>query len=296
MVPDGPQARRIMAERSAKFEALLRLGRHEYTVKETRTIKEITTSDFSRKYVLKSLSGKELNFIQKVKRHVSGLEHPDRIRPYSARVAYNLNGANLNEGEYTGYCEIDVSGAYWKTALDLGYISKEIYREGNDRDQVRKQVRLMALGALAKKTEYLRYSPPYGPSDIEIEVEVCELEVFWDNISYSFGLVMNECFQVFRGQTLGYWVDAVFVRQDVSTLVRKFFSDQGFDVKLLPLERIEVLPDEKDERKLFIRRHFPGGEVKDLPPFDRQTGRAGENTFKAARERFLQKLSKYDIG
>jgi len=292
MVPEGNGGRRLMNERAAKFEALLRLSGRPYSVIETKAVKQIEWEGGRRKYVLKSLTGKELNFIKKVKRHVGGLELPARLRPFTASVAYNLNAANLEPGQYDGYCEIDVSGAYWKTAFDLGYISREIFTEGNDKTQVRKKVRLMALGSLAKKTERLEYSPPYDARNIRVDVDVCPLEIFWDNISYSFGLVMNECFSVFRDQILGYWVDAVFVRQDAAALVRKFFAGQGYDVKLIPLENLEVLEDEKDDRKLFIRRTIKG-EVKDLPPFDRLTGRAGQNTFKAARERFLGYFEKY---
>lgn len=294
LIQDGKGARGKMEERAARFEAMLRLSGVEYSVISTRTTKQVIPSSGveGRRYIIKGLTGKELNFIKAVKAYVRTLDLPDRLRPFATSIPFNLNATNLSEGEYLGYCEIDVSSAYWKTAFNLGYIDRSLFKLGNDQDVIRKKVRLMALGSLAKRTEIITYCPPYRPKDMTVQLETCDLEVFWDNISYSFGLVMQEAFNTFSRQMLGYWVDAIFIRQDVATLARKFFASQGFEVKLVPLEKIEILPSEK-EGYLFIRRHFPGGEAKDLPGFDKRTGSMKGSSYKAARERFLRRVAQY---
>lgn len=294
VIQDGKGARAKMEERAARFEGMLRLSGVEYSVISSRTTKQVIPSGGveGRRYIIKGLTGKELNFIKAVKAYVRTLEVPDRIRPFATSIPFNLNATNLSQGEYFGYCEIDVSSAYWKTAFNLQYINRPLFDLGNNKDVIRKKVRLMALGSLAKRTEKITYCAPYRPQDMTVKVDTCELEVFWDNISYSFGLVMQEAFNAFSNQMLGYWVDAIFIRQDVATLARKFFSSQGFDVKLVPLEKIEVLSAQKDGY-LFVRRHFPGGEIKDLPAFDQRTGAMKGSSYKAARERFLRRVAQY---
>jgi hypothetical protein len=280
-----------MSSRAVQFEYMLRAAGLSYEVVKTKSTITITPDNEAfkpQKFIAAGLKAKDLQFISKVVRHFQGMKPPKLIRPSGKVIRYNGYTANMNVGEYRGIIEIDVSGAYWEQANKLGYLGEELYREGKDTEQVEKRTRLISLGALAKKTEILHYSPPdYRP---KVKVKERPTWIFWDNICYTFGNAMDQVFWKFPGQIMGYWVDAVFCMGTVAALTKKAFEDQGYPVTIKRIEKMEIRVYPHDERKLQILRYLPDGRIKELPPFI--PGRRPDS-FNSLREKMLAEIEKH---
>lgn len=289
-IPEGKE--KSLHQRVGFQEALIRATGKPYKLIETRTTTEIRVpGETPVKYFMRGLQSAELHFLAKVKKHFRRLENESRpvyIRPYGTCCYYNQNDSNLKPGEYSDVCEIDVSSAYWHQAKKLGYLTEELFREGNDKSKIRKKVRLMALGSLAKRTTVKSFEPPYDDFDIEIIEE--DTAVFWDNITYTFGLEMQECFSFFNGLVLGYWVDAIFVKNAAAIPVKQWFQGRGYGVTVEPLKKVVI--ESVDGRKMRIVRITADGKKKDLPPFDPKNQKV--KSFKAVKERILAALDNYE--
>ena len=72
-----------------------------------------------------NLSGHDVHFIKKVKEHFSNLKLPKRIsedRPFYEYFMPISSYKNI-ENVY----EVDLNAAYWQAALNLGYITDELF-------------------------------------------------------------------------------------------------------------------------------------------------------------------------
>lgn len=294
-------------QQTQAFERKLRSYGVPYRIEETKTTVKIIPRfcDMpSRQWVVSDLTPRELSFIARVKKHFNKLPQAERMRPYQAATFFNGFSRGLNPGVFTGFTEIDVSGAYWKAAFNLGYLTEDLYNDGakpyereeNDKGELireigyRKKTRLISLGSLAKKVIVRDFYPLDNGSwdEVIIPPETKETSVFWDNITFYFGLTMQEIADTFPKDIIGYWVDAVFCKTEVSAIVTKAFAQKGYSVKIVPIKRLIITETQKGQ--LQILRERLDGEILELPPFDR----AGERkrNFQAARERFLDGLKK----
>lgn len=117
------------------------------------------------------------------------------------------------EGTYSGYTELDVTGAYWSVARNLGVISEDIYRLSEQRDEsgklvISKRARLMALGSLAARKDVYHFD---GRERKLVEVrEDKRLASMFFHIARVVGECMTEIYQ--QCDCLGFWVDACIVR------------------------------------------------------------------------------------
>ena len=249
--------------RSAGYEQVVQALGVSYVIERTKSTLTVIPDDHrlkAMKWIEKGMSVNDARFIKQVKDYAGSLEKPKRIRPHAGSTYYFQNYEEMRQGVYENYIELDVSGAYWETALKLGYISEEIYREGFNYE---KMIRLISLGALAKRTEKIRYEPPiYEMGDIKIDIP--ETEVFWDNISYSFSLVMTQIAGLFRGKILGFWVDALFVDSSVTAEVIEAFRQAGYELKLVRWDKIEIADIGGGKMQIVRERE---GERKELPSF-----------------------------
>lgn len=280
MIPEGED----LDKRSILTEKMLRLSGVEYTRIRTKSKVIIRPSDSAyqeKQYILKTLTPDELRFIGRVKKHFQTLPKPKRL---GSVVKYNGSGKGIIPGVHTNYTEIDVNAAYWETAHKLGYIDDDLKKEA---ESYSKRARLVSLGALAKRTEYITYSPPdFNITDIRIETS--ELRQFWDNITWYFGTEMDRISEKFGSDVMGYWVDAIFCRNEAAAEIRQAFNMAGYPVKIVPLDRLEVR--EVDSGVFDILRYI-GGKPKPLPPFDTNEGRV--STIKGAREKLLDSFQAY---
>jgi len=293
--PDGDKGAEEMKRSIERHKSRLQKAKIPYKEFVTKSkTKFIPTKPgwekFSFEFVLKGFSNRELLFIQKVKRHFAGLERPERLRPYGTGTTYWGNVGGLEIGDYPGYVEIDVNSCYWEVAKQLGYLTEELYLEGKDETKVRKKLRLVSLGALAKKVIVFEYDR--DGELIDISEDICDEEIFWDNITYRFSLTMEAIKKAFYRDVLGYWVDAFFVKKDAAPLVQLAFMQEGYETKIENWDLIQVLPGTKEDR-CFIRRKR-GEEIKDLPEFRTDGNRGGsvKNAIMQLKMKFEQRHKK----
>lgn len=265
-----PEDKPLRVRKESEFQERLLIAMGEgYRLERTKSVVNIIPHNKKVRgcrFFLKGLDTKDLLFIKKVKKHIRGLPFPDRFRKWGTNTYYFRNSKKLEVGIYSGVCEIDVNSAYWKCAKDLGYINKDLYEEGNDPERVSKKTRLMALGSCAKKTEIKEVYFQDGELKEDFTITEEPTEVFWDNITFTFGNAMNEVYSIFESDMFGFWVDAVFCRTASAAKVRQTFTKMGYPVKLVRLDKIEVV--KTDNNKVKIIRYLSDGRVKELPPFD----------------------------
>jgi len=186
----------------------------------------------------------------------------------SQSVNYILDGGR-QPGTYAGLTEIDLNGAYWTAAYLLGYISKECYQKGFERDKkgelkIPKHIRLVALGALARRRTVREFVPGQGYELKPLEYDPHQGGVFFD-CAKLIGEVMVKCVAAIhnagikRNPFMFFWFDALFVRQELAPLVAKFFLQHGFASKQIEIEKA-VIEHGKNGRVVTV--HETRGRIK----------------------------------
>lgn len=200
------------------------------------------------------IAKKHLWFLRYTKNAVQNsgayIENEHRLKQLNASsVEYILDGGR-HPGTYEGVTEIDLNGAYWSAAHQLGYISDSVYMRGIERDEsgelkVPKGVRLIALGALARKRTIREFTPDSGYEYIGLDYDAHLGGVFFD-CAKLIGDVMLKCVAAVNqsgidtNPFLFYWFDALFVRRELAPLVSKFFALHNFGSKEIELKRIVI--------------------------------------------------------
>lgn len=183
---------------------------------------------------------KYLNFIKRVKKEViesaNFMNLRDSIRPYY----FDRNKTfSSDEKIFYGYIEIDINGAYWKTAEILGFISNETYKDGLSTP---KKIRLVALGSAASMKDVLQW-------DTEKMEYFCRGQNYSKEgrnaffaISFHVGELMRELIKYVPDMYLFFWVDAVVVHPAYANYTVEFFKDRGYECKLKELSFIRYSP------------------------------------------------------
>lgn len=204
---------------------------------------------------------RELYFINKVKRHVENTLPKDFIfnRP---NIDYYHFG-DCKPGEVYKNCfEIDINSAYWFLAYKHGFISKQLFEEGCNKEKISKKTRLASLGVLAKKTR-------------EHNFDGKEFEVGEEKRSFTEGVfffVAAEVGNILKRLSLSvgksfifFWVDAIFVKDDASyQFLLSEFTKLDLYVKAKQLKYIKIKqnsfevrgyddkPGELDKRDFYV--------------------------------------------
>ncbi len=154
----------------------------------------------------------ELHFIQAVRRHAQSIDWPYRRSKHD--IQFNKM-RSLPIGLYDNLIEFDLTAAYWTIAHREGIISQELYDRAMETDddgelKIRKRVRLMALGSLARVREHHRY-PGHGDELIFVGREYDEKtgSMFFE-VAHQCSIIMQEV--VSATDSVGYWTDAVFMK------------------------------------------------------------------------------------
>lgn len=191
-----------------------------------------------------SLEKSHLRFIQQVRKHVkqTGIkEKPLQETQYIGR------GAIFRHVNYNKCVEIDINSAYWKQAFLSNYIDDDLYQLGNDKNQVPKQVRLIALGSLAKQETIYYWEP--GMKEPKSKGDPIGNKVtrsYFMDICFNVDHCIREAIKkIPEDQYLFYWFDAIFLRSETDRdkwnvkQVLTRIKSMGFDCKVKQLERIE---------------------------------------------------------
>lgn len=201
------------------------------------------------------LSGHGAAFVGRVKSHFAEIDLPERLS--TDRPFYEYFVPISTYQELTDVVEVDINGAYWESAHQLGYIPGDIYKSA---DKVGKKVRLISLGVLGKKTVITQFKPPY---DQIIQRERYEkTRVFWDNIVFNLGESIREVTERYKPHIFGIWFDAIFCTKASAGNIRRFLQRRGYETKIKPIRSYIVRPRNEVVPGATIERIFMDGTVK----------------------------------
>jgi hypothetical protein len=232
----------------------------------SKEIEVLTESgDVKKKIICRSiesrLPNKHLAFINKVKRYaekVTAVPPPPKVQAIKRYFE--------RPGKYTDVYEVDLNSAYWEIAYKRGYISPEIYQEGNARDKegcliIPKKVRLIALGSLAKvsrldiwdtkRSEYTRSHRIIGDPN--------QRDKFFD-VAAQVNRHMKTA-GVLCEKPLFFWCDAMFTGSEKDVLtVQDYFNRMELPSKIKKIPFLEVKED--DYLNLIAHATQEDGSIK----------------------------------
>ncbi len=204
----------------------------------------------------------DINFIKKVKKYIidQGLfiayEHEDRKPVIYFRYSKDLRIGNVFEN----VTNIDLSSAYWETANKMGLLSKAIYKEGL---KVPKQVRLAAIGSLAKRVRSFEFD---GKKVTKLPDIINEnTEFLWDAICTRVAKVLLDTAGLCGKDFIFFWVDGIYVKNSAIAKVERSFANAGYHFKASPLKKIEIT--EKHIHVYPMKPMEKNGKTRDYKPF-----------------------------
>jgi len=235
---------------------------------------------------------KHLAFVKKVKacvqKSAAFLGNKEYIKNLSSRdVRYILDNTNKS-GYFEDVTEVDINGAYWKAALELGYITESLYREGvatkpDGTLKIPKMVRLVALGALARKRTVREYAGngAYDYKGLEYDPELGG--VFF-HVAKRVGELMTACVEdMGLSAFLLFWVDAFIVESSASKWVETYMLRSGYETKRKPLHYLNIIDQGKGriayahevgkEKPKHFQMSANPSEMMDFQEFLRRIGR-----------------------
>lgn len=201
----------------------------------TRSSVKITSRMINAVCTDNDLKFNELGLIRMVKSHCETL--PELHGDYTPdSVTYYQFFLKPKNNIYHNVLEIDINSAYWKLALQLGYITPRIYRKGI---QMGKAARLVALGSLA--TQKIQYSFDGAELFFDEVIENKKTRKFWFHISLELGNLMKKVIRELGTDSFYFfWVDAFFCKPESHEKIRQILMKNGFRCKVKQLDSIEV--------------------------------------------------------
>lgn len=204
---------------------------------------ELKSNVFNGKAFKRGFTVSDVGFIKRIKNYVLkneiALKFIDTNYKASGiqyiKVNHYKAGTILND-----LCYIDIDSAYWTTAYMLGVISKSIYTDGLD---VKKPVRLAALGSLAKVKEVWAYDG--DKFEKKPSIRSVETENIWFAICKKVSDVMNEVARELKEDFVFYWVDGIYVsnKPKVVQKVISIFQKHGYFSKSELIPEIRFFQD-----------------------------------------------------
>lgn len=247
-----------------KCECLVEL-KEPFTMIKSGSSYELASRIWNEKASTRVFTSSDLSFINSVRNHIDKYAKSiDFIDTYYA--GEEINYIRVNEYKVGERIEdliyIDINGAYWQTAHNLGIISDKLYLRGLD---VGKIVRLAALGSLAKKKDIWKFD---GNDFKKMETIKNPNENLWFAICKRVSDVMGQVVNAIGDDFVFYWVDGIYVKNTAETLVKvhQTFSKLGY------MTKTELIP--------YIEFHEKGFDVQgalktDLKHFSWVNGSSG---------------------
>ena len=203
------------------------------------------------------LAGASARFVGSIKKHFKSSKLPERIS--DERPFYEYFVPISTYTELTDVCEVDINGAYWESAYELGYITKDLYKSA---ESVSKKARLIALGVLGKKTAVSVFEPPY--SEIETTEHYERERVFWDNIVWNLGETIRDVTSRYKPHIFGIWFDAIFCTKSSANNIRRYLQRRGYETKIKQTRSYVITPRDGIAEGAKIERIFMDGTRKEM--------------------------------
>lgn len=195
----------------------------------------------------------DINFIKEVKQTIvkNGLHH-QYIGERTKKVMYFKYSSQIRPGDDFRDCiNIDLSAAYWETAYMLGLLSKDTYKRGF---KVSKQVRLAAIGSLAKKKRVYEFD---GRKQRLLDITRSETEFLWDVICDRVGDLLCRVADKCGDDFIFFWVDGIYVKKRSAKKVERLFNNAGYGFKSNPIKAVSVT-----KRNIFVHLINPEKKTK----------------------------------
>lgn len=212
-----------------KCECLVEL-KEPFTMIKSGSSYELASRIWNEKASARAFTATDLGFINSVRNHIEKYAKSiDFIDTYYAgedinyiRVSEYKVGERIEDLVY-----VDINGAYWQTAHNLGIISDKLYLKGLD---VGKIVRLAALGSLAKKKDIWKFD---GLRFKKLDTVKNPNENLWFAICKRVSDVMGEVVNAIGDDFVFYWVDGIYIKNKPEVLqnVLSKFIEQGYSSK-----------------------------------------------------------------
>lgn len=217
----------------------------------------------------------EIYFISKVKRYIERNELVKKIKPNYSNVEkikfFDYNKYIHPVSVFKNSFSVDISKAYFKSALLGGWINEELYEEGLG---ISKQIRLASLGSFAKNTDVYVFNGKVEKFSHSIKPKYPH--VFFNQANDVYRL-MNKCKNAITDVNgfLFYWTDGLYVQGlDNAALCEGIIDGAGHDSKTSRLSKIirnssafivsekglrdKNYPIEAAAVKLAINKHYEG--------------------------------------
>lgn len=160
--------------------------------------------------------------------------------------------------EYSDVYECDITGAYYRAALNLGFISKEFFDKCMNLEKLH---RLKVLGSIATSKRIYTYDKGL----LKIEPEIME-DKFLRSAWFKICSYVNDAMQVIRNTTtslfLFYWVDGIYIRmpevdkQIIKEQVDELTKHLNFEWKIEKLKNFTLL-NLPDKIEIQIEKEKP---------------------------------------
>lgn len=223
----------------------------------------------------------ELSFISMVKRFADKLTNiPDAID--RDNIYYIQPGSFLKNGTIKNCFEIDLTGAYWEFAKKNNYLNDKIHERGLT---VRKKVRLIALGNLAKRTALIEFN---GDKYLPIEfLNSKKTENVFFHVSAETDLLMRKLIVLSNNDFLFYWCDAIFLKtEEAAKRIIEYLEEENVKHKMI---KIDKLIKTKTQITTFDEAH-----IKESNPDGKRVFNFKKTTFQKDLQRIKQLASEQD--
>ena len=217
------------------YPRFLELFHVEHSVTFTNSTVKVRTGETNYLISPRHLKLADLGFVRQVKRHLEKLGYP-KVDTGGGPSYFQFS--KVRPGFYTDVVELDVNGAYWEIAYQLGYLSEGLYLKGKDRERVSKSGRLIALGAAACTKRTYHFDGQSYADDVTLEVNEVTRSYFV-HIATVFDRIMEGVFSSLPdADRLLYWVDAFFVNQRSAPAVVQGLAAHGLECKTVELSSL----------------------------------------------------------
>jgi len=188
---------------------------------------------------------KVLNLMKAVKndvqnqigKHLNEHRSKEDVKYYDWKQSDLNRLLKLNELTYENVVEVDISQAYFITAVQFGYLSTEMHEKLKE---VEKNVRLRVLGSIAtskKNTPYLEGVPQKMFID-----ENPLLRGAWWNICAKVDRTMIAAKLAVEKDFLFYWVDGIYFRKSKKNIaaVTRVLNENGYsNIKIKEIDEVK---------------------------------------------------------
>ncbi len=175
----------------------------------------------------------ELGFIGLVKKHCEKLNVS--INVDRSKINYIQPDINFKQSyKIKNKWEIDLTGAYWEFCNSQGWLTQSLYERGLE---VKKKVRLIAMGNLAKRTAIIKFDgTKHEP--IKFERSLGTENIFF-YVSQLTDLLMRKLIVLAGEDFLFYWCDAIFVdSEEAKDKIVKYLNEELIKHKVIFINSI----------------------------------------------------------